>query len=216
MAIIYPRAMPAGHWFQSAEFKLADLSVANTLQSGAVQTMDLGDPLWSATFRTHVVEAEDRQMWQAWALSLRRGRKFLAFDPEKEFPAAYGSAVLGLTRAIGGAFDGSATLGAVTATTVQLLGLPALYQAKAGDMLSFPWNGVRALHQLVEDTAASSSGIMTLSVEPPVRLNPAPAVSATVDLVRPACVMLLKPGTFSAPASYDPQPVSFEAVQAIV
>ena len=214
--VTYPRALPPGRWFQSADFRLSDLSVANTLQSGAIQVMDLGDPLWSATFKTCVMEAEDRQMWQAWAMSLRRGRKFLAFDPEKEFPAAYGSAVLGLTRAIGGAFDGSAALGAVTATTVQLLGLPALYQAKAGDMLSFPWNGVRALHQLVEDAAANSSGIMTLSVEPPVRLNPAPAVSATVDLVRPACVMLLKPGTFSAPASYDPQPVSFEAVQAIV
>ncbi|MFG1304149.1 hypothetical protein V5F34_08420 [Xanthobacter autotrophicus] len=215
MAIIYPRETP-GRAFQSVDFKLLEIAVSNTLQNGAVQTMDLGDPLWTATFRTPVLLAQDRQTWQAWAMSLRRGRKFLAFDPEKEFPAAYRATVLNMTRAIGGAFDGSATLGAVTATTVQVLGLPALYQARAGDMLSFPWNGVRALHQVVEDAAANSSGIATLSVEPPVRLNPAPAASATVDLVKPACVMLLKPGTFSAPASYDPQPVSFEAVQAIV
>lgn len=216
MAITYPRSLPAGRWFETADFKLGEMASTNTLRSGAIQTMELGEALWSGVFRTFAIEAKDRQMWQAWAMSLRLGKTFLAFDPEKEFPAAYGEDVLDLLRAGGGAFDGTATLSAYTATSVTLVGLPASYQAKAGDMLSFPWSTVRALHQAIEDGAASAAGVVTLSVEPPVRTSPAPGVSATVDLVRPACVMQMKPGTFTAPGGFERQPVSFEAVQKIV
>lgn len=217
MAISYPRSFPANAQFDSVDFKLGDLSVQNTLESGAVQTMEMGPSLWTATFSTIDLQMRDRQIWQAWELTLRGGRTFLAFDPEKVHPAAYGADVLGLTRAGGGAFDGTATLTSVTATTVTVSALPAAYQAKAGDMLSFPWNSSHALHMVAEDATADGSGAATFKVVPPVQTSPAPSGGATVRLVQPVCVMKIKPGTFSAPArpANAPQPVSFECVQDI-
>ncbi|MFG1330253.1 hypothetical protein V5F41_03260 [Xanthobacter autotrophicus] len=214
MAIIYPRETP-GRAFQSVDFKLLEIAVLNTLQNGAIQTMDLGPSLWRAEFTTIPLYPEERGAWQAWAMSLRGGRNFVAHDPEKVYPAAYGKDALALSRAIGGAFDGTASLAAFTATTIQLMGLPAGYQATSGDMLSFPWNGLQALHQVVEDAAANSSGIVTLNVGPPVLTNPAPTVGATVTLIRPVCVMKIVPGSFEAPASPIPTPVRFQGVQAI-
>ncbi|MFG1184364.1 hypothetical protein [Xanthobacter aminoxidans] len=215
MTISYPRSFPAGAGFITVDFKLGDLSVQNTLENGAIQVMEMGEALWSATFTTFEMTMADRQRWQAWALTLRLGKPFYAYDPEKVYPTAYGASVLNLTRAGGGAYDGTATLAAVTAKTVQLTGLPNGYKASAGDMLSFPWNGGTALHMVVEDATASGSGGVTLTVAPPVRLSPLPSISSTVQLVQPVCVMKLKPGTFSAPAGFQPQSVTFEAVQDI-
>lgn len=217
MAISYPRSFPAGALFASVDFQLGDISVQNMLESGAIQTMEIGPSLWGATWRTVDLQMEDRQKWQAWALTLRGGRTFLASDPEKAYPAAYGSAVLTLSRAGGGAFDGTCTLVAVTATSVQVSGLPANYTARAGDMLSFPWNNGHALHMVVEDTTANSAGAATFRVHPPVKPVPPPNAGSAVRMVQPVCVMKLKPGTFSAPASHEAarQPVSFESVQDI-
>lgn len=217
MAISFPRSFPAGAAFGAVDFKLADMSIQNTLQSGAIQTMEMGPSLWTATFTTVGLLMRDRQIWQAWEMTLRGGRTFLAWDPEKVYPAGYGAGVLALTRAGGGSFDGTATLTSVTATTVTVSALPAAYQAKAGDMLSFPWNNGHALHMIAEDVAANGSGAATFKVVPPVLTSPAPSGGATVRLVQPVCVMKIKPGTFSAPASprASMSPVSFDGVQDI-
>ncbi|MFG1205560.1 hypothetical protein [Xanthobacter flavus] len=218
MAISYPRPFPSGMWFASGtEFKLGDKSVQNTLESGAIQTMEIAPSLWSAKFVTPGLLMHDRQVWQAWELTLRGGRTFLAYDPEKVYPKAYRAGVLALTRAGGGAFDGTATLASVAATSVSVTGLPAGYMAKVGDMLSFPWNNVHALHQIVEDATANGAGAATFRVWPPVQTSPAPAGGSTVRLVQPWCVMKIKPGTFTAPASSTngTAPVSFEGVQDI-
>lgn len=215
MSIIYPRALPDGAGFISVDFKLGEAAVQNTLESGAIQTMEMGEALWSASFQTFEMTMADRQRWQAWALTLRLGKTFYAFDPEKVWPAAYGASVLDLMRAGGGAFDGTATLAAVAPKAVDLTGLPAAYHAKDGDMLSFPWNNTLALHQVVEDATADGTGAVTLLVEPPLRLDPLPDLPSVVTLVRPSCIMKLKPTSFSAPAGFEPQAVSFEAVQDI-
>ncbi|MFG1202891.1 hypothetical protein V5F29_10910 [Xanthobacter aminoxidans] len=215
MAITYPRDFPTDAAFSSINFSLGDISVQNILQSGAVQTMEIGPSLWRADFTTVPVDATGRRVWQAWELSLRNGRTFLAWDPEKRFPAAYGRSVLALTRAGGGAFDGTATLASVAATTVSVTGLPAGYTAKAGDMLSFDWSGLRVLHMLTEDVTANGAGAATFPVHPPVQTSPAPAGGAAVALMRPACTMKIIPNTFDAPASGMFAPVKFQAVQAI-
>lgn len=218
MAISYPRPFPAGAYFGSGTaFRLLDLSVQKTLQAGAVQSIDLGPSLWTATFQTVELQMRQRQVWQAWELTLRGGRTFLAYDPEKQFPSAYSTGVLSLTRAGGGTFDGTAILASVTATSVSVTGLPAGYIAKVGDMLSFPWNNVHALHQIMEDATANGAGAATFRVWPRVQTTPAPAGGAAVRMVQPWCVMKIKPGTFSAPASTSnsPTPVSFEGVQDI-
>lgn len=214
MAITYPLPFPTGAGFLEGEFTLGEVQAVNTLRSGAVQAMELGDSLWSGRFVTSLCDARQRGRWQAWKAALNGSiGTFVAYDPEKQYPLAYGESVLALLRAGGGAFDGTGTLAAWTATTLQISGLPAAYQAADGDMVSFPWNGGRALHMVVGDTAASAGGVLNVTVMPPVRTAPAPAGSASVALVRASCLMRLKPGTFSAPASRARRSVSFEGVQ---
>ncbi|MFG1462252.1 hypothetical protein V5F77_05060 [Xanthobacter sp. DSM 24535] len=217
MTITYPRAFPSGSWFTEVEFTLSESSSFNVLQNGAVQTTEYGESIWLAKYTTKpLYEATMRHTWQSWWLSLRGGKTFLGYDPEKVYPAFYGAAVLGLTKAGGGAFTGAAVLNSYTATTVGLLGLPASYKATSGDMLSFPWNGVKALHMVMEDSTANGSGAVTLSVWPPVRSSPAPGASAVVDMVRPSCVMKIRPGSTSAVASKSSPPATFEAAQTLI
>ncbi len=210
----YPLSFPAGALFSTAQFTLNVTEAVNTLRSGAVQVMQLGDPLWSAEFETVPLTGEERAPWQAWKVALRGSiGTFLCFDPEKAYPRAYGAAVLSLTRAGGGAFDGVAILDAVTANTLTLSGLPSGYQASAGDMLAFPWNGSRSLHMVMESAVASEAGIITVSAEPAVRLSPAPTSGAAVDLVKPSCLMRIIPGSWEAPATADRRSIRFEAIQ---
>ncbi len=214
MAITFPLPFPAGAGFLEGEFTLGEVQAVNTLRSGAVQAMELGDSLWSGRFVTSLCDARQRGRWQAWKGALNGSiGTFLAYDPDKQYPLAYGAGVLALTRFGGGAFDGNATLAAWTATTLQITGLPAAYQAADGDMVSFPWNGGKALHMIVGDTAASAGGVLDVTVVPPVRISPAPSGGAAVALVKPSCIMRLRPGSFSAPTSRARRSVSFEGVQ---
>lgn len=210
----YPLSFPAGALFATAQFNLNVTEAVNTTRSGAIQVMQLGDPLWSAEFETIPLTGEERALWQAWKVALRGSiGTFLCSDPEKAYPRAYGAAVLALTRAGGGAFDGVATLTTATAFMLSLSGLPSGYQASAGDMLAFPWNGSRALHMVMESAVASEAGLITVSVEPAVRLSPAPTSGAAVDLVKPSCLMRIMPGSWEAPAAAERRAIRFEAVQ---
>lgn len=216
MSIVYPLAFPSGASFSQCSFDLRVTEAVNVLPGGAVLAAELGDPLWTGKFVSGLCGPHQRARWQAWRASLRGSiGTFLGFDPDKAYPLAYGEAVLGLTRAGGGAFDGTATLDAATAGSLTLSGLPADYEVRAGDMLSFAWSASRALHMVVADAQADAGGVLEVEVMPPVLLSPAPAEDAVVDLVRPACLMRIVPGSFSAPAARQSTTVSFEAVQVI-
>lgn len=215
MAIIYPLGLPAGARFYQCEFALDEVQAVNTKRSGEVLAVELADRLWRAKFVTTLCTPDQQGRWQSWRGSLNGSiGSFLVADPNRDYPLAYGAAVLDLDRAGGGAFDGTATLSAWTATTVTLTGLPADYQAAAGDMLSFAWYGSRALHMVVGDAQATAAGVLSVDVVPPVRETPAPTVGASVELVSPTCVMRLIPGTFSMPKQgREKSRASFEAVQ---
>lgn len=216
MALVFPRPLPAGEWFAQADFRLSEPYAVNELAGGGYQVMELATRRWLADFTTVEVDAADRQMWQAFLNTLRGGqRAFLAFDPEKTYPRAYGPGVLNLSRAVGGAFDGTGVLNSWTSSSLQILGLPANYRATTGDMISFDWNGTKALHQIAEDAVAQASGVLNVSVEPAVLALPPPTFGASVAFVRPACVMRVIPGTVSAPAAAYLAPVRFNASQVL-
>lgn len=217
MAITFPRAFPQDVRFARSTFTLARQQAVNALQNGAVQAMELGDALWRADFQTEPLAWSARRAWDAWAKTLKDGMNtFVGFDWIGSYPIAYGGAALALTKATGGAWGGQATINAVTATTITLLGLPTAYKARAGDRLSFAWNGSRAYHEVMEDATGSGAGAITLTVEPAIRLNPLPVIGAIVDLIRAPIVMKLAPGTFQNPDALGSQPISFQAVQAIL
>lgn len=213
MAITYPRSFPFDPAFARVNFKLVAVESNNRTRGGAVLGVELADAYWSAEFETGLINYKKRAVWQAWANTLRGLRTFYGFDPEKAYPIAYGSAVLALTRFGGGAFDGTCTVASSTTSAVTLSALPAGYQFKTGDHIMLPYSASRALHQVVEDTTANSSGVATgISVEPPIRSGVLTTALAA-SVVKPSCVMMVVPGSFDAPGSRALATVRFSAEQ---
>lgn len=216
MAITYPRPFPDSLRFAKSQMTLTRQMSTITLEGGGVQTAEMGEPLWRLSATTEPLRWSGRRQLAAWHASLAGSRRILAYDWVGSYPIAYGAAVLGLTRAGGGAFNGTATLTICTATTVTLSGLPAGYVLSAGDRMSWAWAGVRAYHEAVETVTATAGGVATVTVEPGVRLEPSPAVDAAVALVRPTCVMMITPDSWDMDESGALAPASFEAVQVVV
>lgn len=213
MTLTFPRELPSGEFenvFENCDFELVRQDAVNRA-GGRLLTNALFDPYWRAKVTTVALDRRERARWQAWNLSLKGAKNaFLMYDPDRQHPLAYGKAVLGLPRASGGLFDGTATIDAVTPTTATLSGLVANYLASDGDHVSIQLTtGRRTVHMVQEPVAASSGGVVTLLVEPPI--------IGTVSLVQPAqlvrarCTMRMV--SFSAPATENPAAITFEAVE---
>jgi hypothetical protein len=221
MTITFPRSFPAGlDAWGACDFNLMRQQVANTTYGGQFTGMELADAFWTCKYSTILlgIDGKDRAVWQAWERSLKGVfNAFYGYDPEKRYPFFYGASVLNLTRYGGGAFDGTATVVSTTASTISVSALPASYQFSVGDYISIPMTvGQRSLYQILEAVTASGTGTATVSVEPSVRSGAA-TTALGVQLVSPTCVMIIKPGTFSAQAqAASAQAVTFEAVQKLV
>jgi hypothetical protein len=212
----FPRALPAVNWLEQPSFDLMPVEGVNRA-GGSVQTMELADPFWSAKFVTEPLNWANRALLSAWKDSLRGGKRFFGFDPFRQWPAFYKAAVLSLTRAGGGAFDGTAKVTANGTTTVALATLPASYHVSEGDMVELPRDGgLISLHQVIDvgGVVASGGGATTVVIDPPapadVTIN-----ATTVRLVKPRALMVIVPGSYSAPAGVGRRSVSFDAVSVL-
>lgn len=217
MTVTYPRQLPFSSGFASgSDLTLLRSDAVNRSGAGQVQVHSLADPVWKLRLVTRSLRVSHRAIWKAWLLSMRGGQKrFLGHAPVVQYPLAYGAPVLGLTRAAGGSFDGTATLTAKTAYGVSLAGLPADYVASIGDMVSLRLsNGLRMIHIVTESATANEDGEASVSVEPFVRSNTV-ASQTDVQLVRASGQFAILHETISAPDGEVLAPVSFEAVLAI-
>lgn len=215
MAITFPRAFPADVRWLKTTFTLPRGNAINRLSSGQIQAVEVGEPLWRASFVSEPLAWSERRVWEAWERTLRGGLgTFSAYDWVGSYPLHYGVSVLSLTRAAGGSYNGSATFVSCTSATITVSGLPAAYQAKAGDRLSFAWGNGRAYHEVVEDAAASSEGALTVTVEPYVRVPYVDAGTA-VAMARAPVVLQMEPDSWSAPDDLEAQRITFTAVQVI-
>lgn len=216
MAITYPRDFPTGlDCFVAGSFHLAPRDAVNETRGGAILSAEIGDAHWEAVYETQPFRRPERAIWQAWWATLRSHWSFLGYDPEKRFPLNYGKGVFNLSRAGGGAFDGTALVSSATATTISLTTLPAAFVMLVGDHVSLALSdGRRGLHQVVEQATSSAGGAVTVTVEPRVRTSVVVNGSTVASLVKPKAEMFIRPGTFAAPHNaHERLPVSFEAVQ---
>lgn len=209
----FPRDLPDLNWLEQPSFDLMPVEAVNRA-GGSVQTMELADPYWSAKFVTEPLNWAARAKLSAWKDSLRGGKRFYGFDPFRQWPAFYKGAVLALTRAAGGAFDGTAKVTANGTTTVTLATLPANYHASEGDMIELPRAaGLISLHQVIDagGVVGNGSGVATLAIEPPapadVTIN-----ATTVRLVKARALMVIVPGSYAAAAGLGRRSGSFDAV----
>lgn len=210
MTIAYPRAMPSTrvlrHYFEPEP---AQSSAPES--SGRGVSIALGETLWQMKLDTTPASEAEFDLWRAWLASLRGSQKlFYGRDMYRPLPRAYPQGFADLTRAGGGAFDGTSASWSVAGDAVTINTLPASFRMQHGDYIGFQWDtDKRSLHRALEDASANGSGVGVWTVEP----GPSPSIpnGAVVNLVRPTCTMFLT--SRDADREHKSRRISFEAMQ---
>lgn len=201
--ITFPRDMPSvGAMAQSFEPDRVDYLSPEA--GGRLGAVSAGQPLWSMVVSLNNMVPDDADIWRAW-VPLQRGaqRLFYGRDLDRPYPKAYRNGFAGLTRAGGGAFDGSATswseaMDSENNSRVTLNGLPANFPLGLCDYIGFKWDDAayaagnkkrRALVRVVEAATGSAGGVVTVTSEPPIPL--VVPVGAVAHLDNPLCLMRL-------------------------
>lgn len=193
--------LPAG--VARVKFEPERVDYAAPEASGRQGGVQAGWPLWMATYELERVDRDSADIWRAFIDRLRgRLRLFLAHDTSRPFPRATPNGFAGMTRAGGGAFNGSATgwaqnIDADGNAAIALTGLPANLPLSAGDYIGWKWDaagaaassyGRRALSRVVVGATASGAGAITVTAEPPIDTLVVP-VGAVAHLDKPSCLM---------------------------
>lgn len=202
MALSFPRPLPLiGSISGAMDIQRVDLQ--SPVVGGPAPGVSLGLPRWTLALTLGDADAAETAEWSAWIDSLRgTQRAFFGRDLTRPFPRSCPNGFAGLTRAGGGAFDGTATSWSVNADrdVVTLSGLPAALALTHRDGIMWRWTGAalpgrgsarRALSRCVEPVAASGGGSVAFAIEPPL-----PAFvpgGAIADLAEPCCVMVQTP-----------------------
>jgi hypothetical protein len=215
--ITYPRDFPdADIVAPRCRFDYTTLGEMSRTAAGAITFQErIGGSLWELAVTTRPLNETEYGKWHAWYLSLRGGRQsFMGRDPRRCWPLAYGPGVLSLTRAGGGAFDGTCNVTAVAGDTITLGNLPASYKLSVGDYVSFPWLGGRALVKALEPITGTTGGVAgPFTVGPWQRTGG--VLPAVGTLVKAWCLMRPKPGSWQGERG-TVEPVTFEAIQTLV
>lgn len=201
MALTFPRAMPsAGPAQQVFEPQRPNFETAEA--GGALFGIAAGVKRWRGEWTLgRALSGTLSDEWRAFIGSLDgAARAFLGREFGRTFPRLYPNGFTGLTRAGGGAFDGSLTSWSQTITAdsqalMTLNGLPAGFQVSIGDLIDFRWTTLstarRHLVRAQEAATANGSGVIAnLTVDPPIHVLVVP-VDAVAHLDDPACVMRL-------------------------
>lgn len=206
--------------FQAYDLRLRRYGTANTLYGGLQQVREIADPRWELSISTPPLKVADFRKWQAFWAQLRDGiNDFLCHDVERPYPADYPNGFAGLVRAgTATAFDGTATVTALAANTIQLSGVPANFQVRVGDWIGLVEGTRYALHLITADQIALNTGIFgatrQISVSPAIRTNVF-TTAAVANFALPKAKFIPIAGTFSGARSPNPAPVSFTAIQVL-
>jgi hypothetical protein len=198
MALSFPRSMPSAG-VSDETFEILRVDHLSPEASGLLGSISAGFPLWMGEWALPTTGQDRADEWRAW-ISAQRGssRLFYGCETARPVPLAYqNSNMLALSRAGGGAFDGTATSWSVNGTrdVLTVNGLPAGFIFTWGDYAGFKWTTSsqprRTLGRAVEGAIANGSGVAVLTIEPPLPgFVPGGAV---LNFDRPDCLMKLVP-----------------------
>lgn len=198
MALSFPLVMPA-NGVDSMSFQLSRRDLMSPELGGAVGGVTLGFPRWRMTVTLANADSDELDEWQAFVDALRGPqRPFLARDLTRPYGKAYPQGYAGMTRATGGAFDGTAGGWSVLGdrSLFNINSLPAGLIVSKRDYVVLRWDTAgeprRSLHRYCEAGAANGSGnFLNRSIEPPVPTFVPP--TAVASLAGADCVMKLMP-----------------------
>ncbi len=147
---------------------------------GSTQTRELPGARWRAELTLGTLRPAQWRRLTAWAARMRgqAGRTYLSPTHAKVPQGAAG----GTPRIAGAGQTGTVLIldGAAPGVAGWL---------REGDFLSFPLGAGMALHMVVADAGSTSSGNVSLTIEPPLRGSPASGAAVTV--ASPVAVMRL-------------------------
>ena len=213
--IVHPRPLPCG--VQAVEFEPNYVQAVNRSRGGEAQGVELADPRWRAKITWAPQDRAGFQARRAW-LDGARGVlvRVLVHDALQPYPLRYKRAALeALTRAGGAAFDGTAAVAALGASTLSLSTLPAGFALAAGDYVGLVEGSRYGLVRVFADAEASAGGAVALTVYPTGQTRHF-TTAARAQLVRPSCHMVLDPGSIAAARSAGARaPASFSATQVL-
>ena len=183
-------SMPSAPGFADTRFGLvsntqSDLTSPITQSS---QLLELPGARWRASYALPPMARDRAAAWCAFLVALRgRAGRFHGYDPDAR--TARGSARLkapGVLTVLGGSPAPSgaslAVAGAEPAESGLLLG---------GDYIAYDVGEGRQLHMVTADApAADGAGVVTVSIEPPIRISPADGEAVIVTDA--SCVMRLE------------------------
>lgn len=143
-----------------------------------------------------------------------RGKPLLAHDVFRPRPIAMDTgAPLSGTKAGGGPFNGDVFFQAVSANTLYLGGLPAGFIFTAGDYVEVRASVLkRSLHRIIEPTVSDANGFATVEIMYPLDTQNFNA-TCTGHLETPSCLMMIDPGSVTAPKSWGSREGSFSATE---
>lgn len=158
------------------------------LGSGDVWQDELADPLWTAEI-TLGRGLHDELKQAAAAIRDLEGAKqsFMMCDPLSRYPQN------DLTGAIIGASAVTVRDVAVNRRLALLEGLPAGYKLTIGDKMQLTQGALRRFFEVSASATANGAGQMNVRVFP--RLPLALTAGASINLVNPACPVIVNPGS---------------------
>jgi len=180
-------------------FEVDRMDYESPTNSGRTGSVTAGFPRWEAEYVPGQAGESNSSVWRAFIDRLAGGRNhFHARDVSRPYPRAHASGFSGMTRAGGGAFDGSTTSWSLdaTRTLLTLNTLPVGFTVSLCDYGDFRWDTggwKRSLHRFVTAAVANGSGVLTAEVYPPVPTLVAGGTTFSFD--QPACLMKRRPET---------------------
>jgi hypothetical protein len=214
VTITFPRSLPAFANMKTALFRLMQYVAVTPLRNGKMPATELGQAYWKGFFETRPLNRWEFGEFAACWDSMRGGVKtFKANDPMRPYPNAYRAGFGGLTRAGGGAFDGTADVTALTASTIALATLPAGFVVTAGDYVGLTEGSLIGLYRIIEAVTANGSGVATVTVEP--KILSAFTAAAVANFEKPPAEFVIDHDSWDGMPSISAAPIKFEAWQKV-
>lgn len=197
MALTYPLALatfadvlPVA----SLTFHLPEQVVMSRTGKGEQLTADVGERLWQGRITLGRLQRTEAGRPEVLIDLIRQaGRSFLIYDRYRPNPMSDPTGTI-----LGGAAVTILALGG-DARELSLAGLPAGYELRAGDYLSFGYgSGLRALHRVVATSVVASGAGETALFEVTPALRPGATPGAAVQLAKPYCKAVAVAGTIEA------------------
>ena len=209
-----PIALPNIIGWEEVEFDAVKVKETERMEGRRTETVRHAQGWWKATYRTGFLNFRDYGRMDAFIKKVDGGGEFFrAHDVFRPRPMAHdnGQPLSGM-RAGGGAFDGTATLSLVVdSRTVDITGLPALFEFRAGDYVEFRMADYKlSLHTIDADVSADPGGAVRLSISYELDTQNF-TTAAVVNFEKPSCLMQIDAGSIEARKARRSRRPSFSA-----